>query len=935
MEIQRLSNTEVYTSLDSEPRGLSEREANLRLARYGPNEIQEIKGPPAINKFLANFYHLFAVLLWVGAVLSFVAGLPELGWAIIAVIIINAVFSFWQEHKAEEATEALKRMLPGHSKVMREGEVKEILATDLVPGDVLVLEEGDDISADARLVQAFEMRTVNATLTGESDPVRRTSEPVPGSDIALAVSPNIVFAGTSVATGSGRAVVYATGDATEFGKIAGLTQKIAEELSPLQKEMVFVTRVVAVLAVGLGTLFFVLGSSVAGLSMPVALIFAIGIIVANVPEGLLPTVTLSLAFGVERMAKKNALIKKLSSVETLGSTTVICTDKTGTLTQNEMTVRELWVDGKVITVGGAGYEPVGLFRDDGRVLKQPQLDSWAEFFRSALLCTTTRLVAPAPGERAWKVIGDPTEAALLVVGKKAGQDIDAEFSAYPRIYLLPFESVRKRMSSIHEHNSRRVAYVKGSPKEILDLSTRVMFNGEVVAIDSALKAQLAERIDDFARRGLRVLAIARRQLTPDTSFFSTDTIERELVFLGLMAMLDPPRPAVKNAVRLAHRAGIKIIMITGDYGLTAESIARQIGIIEGQATVVSGPDLEGMPDERLRDVVVEENVIFARVASEHKMRVVDALRSHGEIVAVTGDGVNDAPALKRADIGIAMGASGTDVAREAADMVLTDDNFASIVAAIEEGRAVYDNIRRFITYIFASNIPEMVPFILFVMLGIPLPLTILQILAIDLGTDLAPALALGSEPPEPDVMDRPPRPRNKRLLDISLIARAYLFLGLIEAAAGMAGYYFIYYQNGWRPGQTLDATGEVYVLATTMVLASIVTMQIGNGFAVRTERASILRKGFFTNKFYLLGIASEVLFIALIVYVPFLQRIFHTAALRYTDWLFLFLLTPTILLADEIRKWLVRSRLLSSRSGGRGMSGPATRSRVDSRRRAA
>ncbi|MDI6815916.1 MAG: cation-transporting P-type ATPase [Actinomycetota bacterium] len=935
MEIQRLSNTEVYTSLDSEPRGLSDREANLRLERYGPNEIREIKGPPLINKFLANFYHLFAVLLWVGAGLSFVAGLPELGWAIIAVIIINALFSFWQEHKAEKATEALKRLLPSYSKVLREGEVKEILATALVPGDVLILEEGDNISADARLVQAFEMRTVNATLTGESAPVRRTSAPIPGPDIALVESPNIVFAGTNVATGSGRAVAYATGDATEFGKIAGLTQQIATDLSPLQKEMVFVTRVVAVLAVGLGTLFFVLGSELAGLSMPVALLFAIGIIVANVPEGLLPTVTLSLAFGVERMVKKNALIKKLSSVETLGSTTVICTDKTGTLTQNEMTVRELWVDGKVITVGGAGYEPVGEFSADGRVLTQPQMDSWVEFFRSALLCTTSRLVAPTPDERAWRVIGDPTEAALQVVAKKAGHDIDAEFGAYPRIYLLPFESARKRMSSIHENDSRRVAHVKGSPKEILQLSTKVMLNGEAVNITSELKAQLEECIDDFARRGLRVLAIARRELALDTSSYSADSVEHDLVFLGLMAMLDPPRPEVENAVKLAHRAGIRIIMITGDYGLTAESIARKIGIIEGPATVVSGSDLDGMPGDRLRDVVTQENVIFARVASDHKMRVVEALRSRGEIVAVTGDGVNDAPALKRADIGIAMGVSGTDVAREAADMVLADDNFASIVSAIEEGRAVYDNIRRFITYIFASNIPEIVPFILFVMLGIPLPLTILQILAIDLGTDIAPALALGSEPSEPDVMDRPPRPRNKRLLDIPLITRAYLFLGPIEAAAGMAGYYFIYYQNGWRPGETLAASGEVYVLATTMVLASIVTMQIGNGFAVRTERASILKKGFLTNKFYLWGIASELVFIALIVYVPFFQLIFHTAALRYTDWLFLFLFTPTILLADETRKWIARRRRVSGRGGGHGTTGPAMRARGGHKRRAA
>lgn len=924
MEIYELSAEEVFKRLDSVPRGLSDDEARRRLEEFGPNRIEEVKGTPLVFKFLSNFYHLFAVLLWVAAILAFIGGLPELGFAVIAVIVINAIFSFWQEFKAEKATEALKKLLPSYSKVLRDSLVKQVLAEELVPGDIIVLEEGDNISADARLVQDFEMRTINATLTGESAPVRRTSDAVLRRNILITESPNIVFAGTSVATGSGRAVVYATGAQSEFGKIAGLTQRISTELSPLQKEMIWVTRVVATLAIGLGILFFILGSQIGGLTLTASFLFAVGIIVANVPEGLLPTVTLSLALGVQRMARRHALIKKLSSVETLGSTTVICTDKTGTLTQNEMTVKEIWSNRQIIDVGGAGYEPAGELASNGEPLNQESLRSLDTLFIAASFCNTSRLVPPGDGRTNWSVIGDPTEAALIVAARKAGFNIESELREHPRIYMLPFESTRKMMSSIHDFQEHPVAFVKGAPKETLARSTRIKLGDEVVDLTEDLRCQIVDANDDFARRGLRVLAIAYQDLPSDGNNYTVEGVENNLVFLGLMAMQDPPRPEVENAVRLAQRAGIRIIMITGDYGLTAESIARKIGIVKGDVRVVSGSEFDQISDPELNEILSQGEVIFARVSPEHKMRVVSVLKDRGEIVAVTGDGVNDAPALKRADIGVAMGVAGTDVAKEAAEMVLTDDNFASIVYAIEEGRAVYDNIRRFITYIFASNIPQIVPFILFVMFGIPLPLTVLQILAIDLGTDLVPALALGSEPPEADVMDRPPRPRGKRLLDLPLLSRAYFFLGPIEAAVAMLAYYYMYYQNGWRPGEMLADQGQVYVLATTMVLAAIVAMQIGNGFAVRTERTSILQKGFFSNKFYLWGIVSEIVVIFILVYTPFLQPIFHTAPLQATDWLFLFAFTPAILIADEIRKWIVRRFLVR----GKEQAAPGMEERV-------
>ncbi|MCL6471896.1 MAG: cation-transporting P-type ATPase [Firmicutes bacterium] len=932
MEIFRLNRDEVYSKLNSSPRGLSEDEAKRRLDEYGPNKIEEVKGTSLILKFISNFYHLFAVLLWVGAALAFIGGLPELGYSIIAVIVINAIFSFWQEYKAEKATEALKKLLPSYSKVLRDGAIKRIPVEELVPGDVIVLEEGDNISADARLVEEFEMRTINATLTGESAPVRRTSDPVLKEGVKLIESPNIVFAGTSVARGSGRAVVYATGARTEFGKIAGLTQRTATEFSPLQKEMIWITRIVAILAITLGIIFFILGSQIAGLSLPVAFLFSIGIIVANVPEGLLPTVTLSLALGVQRMARKHALIKKLSAVETLGSTNVICTDKTGTLTQNEMTVREIWADRKIINVGGVGYEPKGDFTIDHRVLSREELRSLDMLFMSAAFCNTSRLIPPGDGRTSWSIIGDPTEAALLVAAKKAGFDIEKELKEHPRVYLLPFESARKMMSSIHRFLPKPLACVKGAPKEILGFSTRIRLSEGIVDLTDDLRQEIITANDSFARRGLRVLAVAYRELPPSVAY-KVESAERDLVFLGLMAMQDPPRPEVEQAVNLAQRAGIKIIMITGDYGLTAESIARKIGIVKGDVRIITGSEIDKISDKELSDIIFKEEVIFARISPEHKTRIVSVLKDRGQIVAVTGDGVNDAPALKRADIGVAMGIAGTDVAKEAAEMVLTDDNFASIVYAVEEGRAVYDNIRRFITYIFASNVPEMVPFILFVMFGIPLPLRILQILAVDLGTDIVPALALGSEAPEPDVMDRPPRPQGKRILDFSLIARAYLFLGAIEATVSMLAYYYAYYTRGWRPGEPLPDQGANYMVATTMVLASIVAMQIGNGFAVRTERTSILQKGFFSNRFYLWGIVSELVIIFLLVYTPFLQPIFNTAPLRLTDWLFLFAFTPLILIADEIRKWIARR--YAANMGRKAVKGQARKPYKESHRKVA
>ena len=912
LSLESMPITQVYDALQTRPEGLSDMEVRDRLVRLGPNELREIPRKPLIVRFAANFTHLMALLLWAGGAVAFVARMPQLGVAVWLVNVINGSFSFWQEFKAERATQALRRLLPTTARVRRNGQECRVAASELVPGDVMLLEEGDHISADARLVLESELQVDQATLTGESRPVRRHAVPASTNGTTRMELPNLVFAGTNVASGTGMAVVFATGMNTEFGRIARLTQGVGEELSPLQREIEVVTRVVSIIAIGVGTVFFGLSVLLAGMKLSEGFIFALGMIVAFVPEGLLPTVTLSLAMGVQRMARRQAIVKRLSAVETLGCTGVICTDKTGTLTQNEMTVRELWVSGRRYSVGGVGYAPDGTVVESGvksgQVIQQPD-DDLRDFLVAAGLCNNARLLPPNDESARWTVLGDPTEAALRVVAAKGGVNLEAELIAVPRERELPFDSRRKRMSTIHRVGRNRVAFVKGAPREVLALCEQIRQDGHDQALDEPTRARILETNDEYARAGLRVLGVATRTLPDGPLEFSSQAIEQHLSFLGLAAMMDPPRPEVAEAVQKCHRAGIRVVMITGDYGLTAESIARRIGIVQGsRPRIVTGAELEAMTDDDL-EAALRDEVIFARVAPEQKLRVVTVLQSTGQVVAVTGDGVNDAPALKKADIGVAMGLSGTDVAREAADMILTNDNFASIVSAIEEGRAVYANIKKFTGYIFTSNTPEAVPFIAFAFSGgrIPLALNVMQILSVDLGTDLVPALALGAEPPEPGVMDRPPRCPDEHVITPGLLVRAYLWLGLIQSLAAMAAFYYLFWTNGYA-GQWLDlpSSGPLYATATTMTLAAVVVTQIGNLFAQRTERASIFRIGLFSNRLVWVGIATELVVILGIVYLPALQRVFGTHALSLQDWGFLLAWTPALLMADEARKWLER-----------------------------
>jgi magnesium-transporting ATPase (P-type) len=918
LPIHALRVSEVYRALESSPSGLSSEDAGQRLSSYGPNVLSEPAGLPLWLKLAGHVTHPMALLLWVAGGLSFISDRITLGIVIWGVVLVNAAFSFWQEHRAEEAIAALKKLLPVYALVIRDGAEAKIPASDIVPGDILVLAEGDNIPADARLVEEFGLRTNNATLTGEALPARKTSEAVLREGLSELEQPNLVFAGTSVVSGTGRAVVFFTGMLTQFGRIARLTQAVKEPPSLLLQGMARVTRIISLLAIIIGAVVFLIGVFDVGMPGFEAFIFAIGIIVAAVPEGLPPTVTLTLAMAVQRLAQRGVLVKKLAVVETLGTTSVICTDKSGTLTQNQMTVREIWVSGQHLRVSGTGYAPKGGFSPSpGDMAIEADLNF---MLTAALLCNNSRLIPPSQEHPQWSSLGDQTEAALRVLALKGGIDEHAMALLFPRIHELPFDARRKRMTTIHRNMRNEIAFVKGAPKEVLQLCTHILMHGEARLLDEATRAEIIRYNDEFARKSLRVLALARRELPPRTGAYRAEDTEQSLIFLGLAAMMDPPRPEVAKAMQTLHSAGVRVVMITGDYGLTAESMARRLGMLNTPTPlIITGAEVDGMSDTELQ-TILDKEIIFARMAPEHKLRLVAAFQARQDIVAVIGDGVNDAPALRKADIGIAMGVSGTDVAKEAADVILIEDNFAAVVSAIEEGRAIYDNLRKFITYIFASNVPEIMPFILMALFKIPLALTVTQILAIDLGTDLLPALAIGTEKPEPEVMQRPPRQRARPLLDRSLFIRAF-WLGVIETVLCYFGFFAVFYFAGYTHLLSLPrldllpyinrlafGEGRVYVLATTVFHAGVVTAQIGNAFACRTERGVVRRIGFFSNRFLLVGIAIEILLILALIYIPPLALVFEHLPIPRNYWAILILYAPILYLLDWIRRQIIRYR---------------------------
>ena len=891
MHIHALTVEQSLASLKTATGGLAADEAVRRLAEFGPNHVEEVAREHLLLSFVREFTHFFAIILWIGAALAFLAehfqpgqGMGRLGVAIVGVIIVNGIFSFWQEYKAEQAVAALRQLLPLKVQVLRDGKIVELLAADLVPGDIVVLEEGNAIPADCRLIEAFGMRVNTATVTGESQPMARDIEA--STETSPLHAKNVVLAGTSVVSGQAHAVVYATGMHTEFGRIAHLTQTAGAASSPLQREIARLSRIVAAMSTGMGVALFFVGEAM-GLPTWENLLFAIGIIVANVPEGLLPTVTLSLAMATKRMARRNALVRHLPAVEALGSTTTICCDKTGTLTQNRMSVQRLWLCGGFVE-----------FKD---LAAQAGLTKTSRaLFVNAALCHNLKQVDDH-GEA--KLLGDPMEVALAGMGHQVAGDL----ADHKRTDEIPFDTDRKRMSVLCDTPEGRMLYCKGAPETVLATCDRVQLdaadNAQPVPLDAAAKARLLEAQQQMAEAGLRVLAFAHGSVKDDAP-----SEERGLILDGLVGLEDPPRAEVPDAIARCATAGIRIIMVTGDHPHTALAIARQIGLVKSaQPVVINGDELRAITPAHLQLALDAKEIIFARVAAEQKMLIVQALQKKGEIVAVTGDGVNDAPALKTADIGIAMGIGGTDVAKEAADLILLDDNFASIVAAIEEGRAVFDNIRKFLTYILSSNVAELAPYLAFVLFRIPLPLTIIQILAVDLGTDMLPALALGAEKPDPGVMQRPPRAHNERLLSWGLLVRAYLFLGVLEAAASMAVFFFVLQAAGWHYGVELDRLDPLYLQATSACLATIVVMQMMNVFLCRHPSKSTLSFGLFSNPYLLLGLAAELGVILFIVYTPAGNWLFGTAPIAATVWLLAIAGAALMLALEEVRKlWLRR-----------------------------
>ncbi len=889
--------------------GLHPSEVEHRLAVHGTNEVARRGGRHWPRQLARQFVHPFALLLIGAAGLALVDRTPVLAVAIFAVVIVNAVVAFAQERHAERAVEMLRGYLPQAARVLRGGRLSEIPAREVVPGDVVVIDEGARIPADARLLEGS-VEIDLSSLTGESVTVTRAAQLI-DVNAPLLRTRDVVFSGTNCVGGNATAVVFATGMRTELGRIAALSERVSHERSPLERQVLRLAEVIAVVGLVAALTFLALGIFAAKLPAGDALAFSIGLLVANVPEGLLPTLTLALALAVRVLARTGALVKRLSAVETLGAATVICTDKTGTLTANRMTVTELWRLGKSERITG-----------DGAALSREQWKSAARVMSACNLAT----VNPDEPEHG---LGDPTEVALLRAAGVLGEEVDEDVRRLRRRAIFRFDPDLKLMSTV-EDGEGSVVYTKGAPEEVLARCDFVLdADDEVRPLSRAIRERVFSAVEEHAGRGLRVLALGRRPLDGDVTE-QRDVIERGLTFVGLVGLFDPPRSEVPAAIASCQRAGIRVIMITGDHAATAAAVARQVGLSDDVPLVLNGAEVDRMPDERLRATLRSSRpLVFARALPETKLRITDALKAEGHVVAMTGDGVNDAPALRRADIGVAMGRSGTDVAREAATVVLMDDNFATIVAAISEGRRVYQNIRKFIVYILAHLTPEVIPFLLFALSGgaIPLPITVLQILAIDLGTETLPALALGRERAEPGIMEQAPRKRSASIVEVPLLLRAWILLGGVSTALVLSAFFFTLWRGGWEfgasvvPGSRLHQT---YLAATTVTFLGIVVCQIGTALAARTERVSLFRVGVFKNHLLLWGIAFELLLAALLVYVPPLSTVFSTAPPPADS---LLLLAPFPFLVwgvDELYRWRRRGRRESAegRPGAPGREEP-------------
>lgn len=850
----------VISKLGSDLSGLREEEARSRLGQFGYNELEREKKPSSVAVFLRQFKNVLVIILLAAALISFALGETVDAAVILGIVFAVSLLGFFQEYRAERALEALKRMAALTATVIRGGVESEIPARELVPGDIVVLSVGDKGPADLRLIEAVNLRVDESALTGESVPSEKGIDPVP-KDAPLAERLCVVYAGTVVSYGRGKGVVFSTGQQTEFGKIASMMRAAPKVKTPLELRIERVGRLLGTIMVLVAVLVMLLGLA-RGSPLLEMFLWAVSLAVAAVPEALPAVVTGGLAIGVRRMAKRNAIVRRLPAVETLGSTTVICSDKTGTMTKGQMTVRRIHLGEDSYEVTGAGYEPRGEILRDGT----PSVnDDIALIAKVAVLCNDASFNATS----ALKIVGDPTEVALLVVAAKAGEREEKLRSAYPRVFEVPFTSERKRMTTVHNTPDGQLLYcMKGALEAVLPSCEAAYFQGRHVRIDEGTVRRIHSVGEQMAKDALRVLAFAYKTPPEELQALEESGSERGLVFLGLMGLMDPPREEVKDAVQKCYDAGIKVVMITGDHKGTAQAVAEELGLLSSGGRILTGTELDSLGPQEF-DQVVEDVVVYARVSPEHKLRIVRALKGKGHIVAMTGDGVNDAPALKNADIGVAMGVTGTDVTKEAADVVLADDNFASIVAAVEEGRAIFDNIRKYLMFLLSANTGELLIMLSAGLLGYPLPLVPVQILFVNLATDGLPALALGIDPPMQDLMHRPPRD-----------PKLSIFAGLKGWIAGIAVLFSLAMMGLFAYSLMSGSLAE----ARSLVFASIILFELTFVFSCRSQSQTILRLGLTSNKYLVAAVLSQLMLLLLILYTPSIASLFEVSPIAFGNW---------------------------------------------------
>ena len=892
--------------------GLSLSEAENRLKKYGYNQLEEKEGVSPFMLFLGQFNNFIVWVLIAAAIVSGVLGEWIDALAIIAIVIINAIIGFIQEYRAEKSLEALQKMSAPFSRVTRNGEIQSIPSRDIVPGDVVLLEAGDYVPADGRLCSSFSFMTQEASLTGESTPVGKSTEPLPNPSLPIADQKNMVFMGTSVTSGKGTCVIVTTGMHTELGKIAGLIQEAGKEETPLQRKLEVFGKKLVYLCLGIVTIVFLLELWRKDPLLE-AFLISVSLAVAAIPEGLPAIVTIALALGVQRMVKRHVLIRKLPSVETLGCATVICSDKTGTLTQNEMTIRKIFTNGKTIDVSGTGYTPEGNFSINGKPLLEIDRKALEKTLEIGVLCNNAHLKK----DTTWKVIGDPTEGAILSAAGKIGiwkETLDKQFPLFSEI---PFDSDRKKMSTIRGIPPALQVCEKGAPDVILQDCSKIYHDGTTRDLtENDIQVVLNEN-NKMAGSALRVLGVVFKPHDQEITNPVPATLERDMIFVGLLAMIDPPRPEVKEAVAVCHTAGIKTVMITGDHKNTAQAIGEELGFLSSNSSkAIDGIELDALSDDDLAKEV-SKIAVYARVTAEHKLRIVKAWKKQGDVVAMTGDGVNDAPAVKEASIGVAMGITGTDVTKEASDMVITDDNFASIEAAIEEGRGIYDNIKKSIHYLLSCNTGEILTMLLASIFNLPIPLFPIQILWINIATDGLPALALGVDTVDPDIMKRLARRSTEQIIDKRL-GILIIFQGFLIAMSTLLAYtYVLYYGTSAIPDYLYHwfrneaapnlLRGDIE-LARTIAFCVMVVSQLFHSFNCRNARRSLFDIGVFTNKKLLMATGLSVVMQVAIVYTPFFEDIFRVRPLGLNDWITVFGFSSLTFVIMEVIKYCKRER---------------------------